>query len=385
MACPCRVQKKLIQSRYLHDRDKEIYLDYNATTKPDRELLAAYQNLSLKTWGHPLSPHGAGSEAYKLSESAYEILKKCFPSKNGRYLYFSSGTDALYKGISLLKGHLSNNQTEEYKFHISTLSHPSAFAALNFNQIPYSTIPVDSRGRMILSQIEKDLKPVILYPAVNHETGGIEDIVKIHAFARERKGIVFMDAVQAFPRLEEPQWLPYCDLFCLSGHKFHTPKGMALLGIESPDVGIPENIMGIHDGIVKYILARGIQKHQEERVEINRRLSIQEKECLYFWKKAGMPFILESPEQRVPGVLNISINADIDMEDLFLYLANHNVCISRFCACTGSVTGESRILTHMSRNSEQASRSLRLSGGGGTNSADWLRVGKIINDYLKSL
>ncbi len=384
MACPCKIQKKLIQSRYLHNSEKEIYLDYNATTRPDRELLAAYQNLSLKNWGHPLSPHGAGSEAFKLSESANEILKKCFPSKDFRFLYFSSGTDSLYQGISLLKAHLSN-QKKRYQFCISALSHPSAYAALDFFGQSYRTIPADSRGRMKLNQIEIDSPPVILYPAVNHETGGIEEIEQIHRFAREREGIVFMDVVQAFPRLTEQHWLPFCDLFCLSGHKFHTPKGMALLGINSPEIVIPENTMEIHDSIVKYILAKGIRKHQEQREEMNRCLVIQEKECLHFWNKAGVPYILESPEQKVPGVLNISIDADIDIEDFFLYLANHGICISRFCACTGTVTGKSKILTYMNRNAERASRSLRLSGGRGTNSGDWLRIGKIINDYLKSL
>ena len=384
MACPCRIQKKLIQSPYQHDSEKEIYLDYNATTRPDRELLAAFQNLSLKNWGHPLSPHGAGSEAYRLSESAGEILNECFPSKEGRYLYCSSGTDSLYQGILLLKAHLSK-QKGRFQFCISALSHPSAFAALEFHELSYCSVPVDSRGIMKLKQMELDSKPVILYPVVNHETGGIEEIEQIHDFARERKGIVFMDAVQAFPRLEERYWLPFCDLFCLSGHKFHTPKGMALLGISSPDMVIPESAMEMHDGIMKYILARGIQKHQKKREEMNRRLSIQENECLHFWNKAGIPYVLESPQKKVPGVLNISLKADIDMEDLFLYLANHNICISRFSACTGSVTGESSILTQMNRSTERSSRSLRLSGGRGTNSADWLRAGKIINDYLKSL
>lgn len=385
MSCPCRIQKKLIRSRYEHNSNKEVYLDYNATTPPDRELLALYQNLSLKTWGNPFSPHGAGSEAYKMGESAKKILRMSLRKDDDTLFFYSSGTEALFRGLQFFKR--MSNRIGNIHVYPSILCHPSVFEALDFLNLPYIKVPVDSDGRMKLAELKITERPLIVYSPVNHETGGIENCANIRSFADEHNGFIFADGVQAFVRLKEDQWLPYCDIYCMSGHKFHVPRGISLLGI-NPEIcdnlKLEDDMKESENSIMQYTLARGIEEYQAIRDSLNQQLIIQEKDALYLWKKNDLLFNVESPSCKVPGILNISLPDLENMEDLFVFLAKKNICISRFCACSGTVEGVSPILSHMGVPPERASRSLRLSAGKYTTRQDWIILGKALKEYIDS-
>lgn len=384
MSCPCNIQKKLIRSRYEHDIQKEVYLDYNATTPPDRSLLALYQNLSLKKWANPFSPHGAGSEAFKLGETARKMIGETLDREEDEYLFFSSGTEAIFQGLQLFK-RLSNRMWN-LNVYVSAICHPSVFDTLNLLNLSYLEVPVDSEGRMILNKLEIVGRPLIIYSSVNHETGGVENCKEIRNFADKHRGFVFADGVQAFVRLKEEQWLPYCDLYCMSGHKFNVPRGISLLGMSAETAGIHRQIDDVKDSensILQYILAKGMESFKALRDELNQQLSIQEKDALYLWEKLGLTYSIESPASKVPGVLNISLPAIKNMETLFVFLAQKNICISRFCACSGTVEGESSILSHMGVPSDRSSTSLRISAGKMTNRQDWIILGKALKEFIE--
>ncbi len=386
MACPCKVQKNLINSRFNYDSRKQIYLDYNATTEPDRELLGEYQNLSLSSWGHPMSPHGTGSEALKVSEKAQTLLDDIFSADF--YSHFpSTGTEAVLKGLFFCQS-LSERRRQAFHYYPSGICHPSVFQALEALKLPYTAVPVDPEGVMDLSALSASPeaeRPVLIYSAVNHETGGLEKPETLYQYAHFRKGLDLCDAVQAFTRMDEAFWLPFCDLFFLSGHKFHVPRGIALLGLKKEAFReIEETLPDSTNPALQMVLVKGIGKYQQRRKEIQSRLAVQEKEAVHYWKKMNLPFRMESPVNKVPGVLNISLEVpEMDMEELFLFLAQNHLCISRFCACTGSVDGKSSILEGMGRPAERSSRSLRISGGAHTATQDWISAGRIICDYLK--
>ena len=383
MACPCKVQKNLIKSRFSYDSRKLVYLDYNATTEPDRELLGEFQNLSLSFWGHPLSPHAAGSEALKITNRGNFLLEKAFPGESIFFLFPPSGTEAVLKGLYFCNI-LSGYKSQPFYYYPSGGCHPSVFHALETLNLPYTTVPVDSEGKMILSVINGANRPVVIYSPVNHETGGMENPEAVYNHVKPLQGMVLCDAVQTFTRLEEAFWLPFCDLFFLSGHKFHVPRGIALLGLKKESFQeIEETLTDSTGPVLQMVLVKGIIKHQKRREEIQSRLAVQEKEALHFWQKMALPFRMESPENKVPGVLNISLDVpEIDMEELFIFLAQQHLCISRFCACLGRVTGVSPILEGMGRPAERSSRSLRISGGAYSTTQDWIAVGRSICLYL---
>ena len=385
MACPCKVQKSLIKSRYQYDNRKQIYLDYNATTMPDRTLMGEYQNLSLSCWGHPMSPHGAGSEALKLAEEARLLVEKSFQDESFYYLFPPSGTQAILAGLACCQG-LSIRLDQTIHYYPSAVCHPSVFKSLQTLGAPYTTVPVGADGNMKLPTFSEDIRPVVIYSPVNHETGGVEDADGIFRKVKANKGIIFADAVQAFTRIEEAAWLPFCDIFTISGHKFHVPRGIALLGMKKDLFQCLEQALPEYGNpVLQLILARGIEKYQKLRKEVQRRLSVQEKEALHYWKKMDLPFQIESPDNKVPGILNISLLVEgIDMEDLFLYLGRNHICISRFCACTGKVAGNSSVLLEMGRSMQESSRSLRISAGLTSASQDWITLGQKLSRYLNN-
>ncbi|MDA3850569.1 MAG: aminotransferase class V-fold PLP-dependent enzyme, partial [Spirochaetaceae bacterium] len=270
----------------------------------------------------------------------------------------------------------------------SSQCHPSVLYAIDDLHLETQVLEVDSQGCVIFPKFWKGpKKPLLIYSIVNHETGGIENPKRLQQWVRQWGGWIMADAIQAFPRSREDLWLPYCDLFVISGHKFHVPKGIALLSgpllKEMEMESLEHQMLGTQDVALQYVFSRGVEKLLEQRESINQSLRVQEEEAIYYWNKMGLKYTLLSPVDKVPGVINIALNDKVDMEDLFLYLASRYISISRFCACKGTVKGASEILLAQGISEEDARQSLRISGGRFNKREDWLNLGRELVNYLR--
>ncbi|WP_028974397.1 aminotransferase class V-fold PLP-dependent enzyme [Spirochaeta cellobiosiphila] len=377
MACPCKIQKDLIKTSHVFDPVRETYLDYNATTAPDRALLALYQNLSLSHWGHPMSPHGAGSSAYEIETLARKRIGEYFDLDDSCFFQVNSGTEGIYWAIHLLHKELNNAV-----FYLSKGCHPCVEQALNEQDIDFTLLDIDSQGQTILPDLELTSIPIVIYSPVNHETGGIDCCSQIYDWATQKGGLVLADAVQALARLNEKEWLMYCHLFVISGHKIHTPKGVALVGgswIKNHQDNLPH--LGTNPVLLR-VLSEGLYLHKSRRLEMNDQLSMQTKEIQSMWQNDNLPLVNLTPDHHVPGVLLLGLSIPCDMEKLFMFMAKHRISLSRFCACQGTIKGESTILKEMGVNNDLANQSLRLSGGYKTKRGDWLNFTSALKRFL---
>ena len=132
-------------------------------------------------------------------------------------------------------------------------------------------------------------------------------------------------------------------------------------------------------GIASFCLA--VKLHLTGFLEEHRRLEVLSREGLAMLRDAAFDFDLESPPDRAAGVLCISLPWVRDMEGLLFFLTQEHICISRFSACSATVTGQSRILLAMGRSSKRAATSLRIALGRFSKREDLFRLARAIEGY----
>jgi cysteine desulfurase len=209
-----------------------VYLDWNATTPPHPDVIAAMSRALGEAWGNPASVHGPGRRARAHVEAAREAVAALIGFDARDVVLTSGGTEA-------------NNLALHHAFAaggalvLSRLEHPSVVRAaeqLAGRGVVVEWAEVDASGRvapeamaeaMDRAAAKAPLKLVALQ-AVNHETGVIQPVAEVAALAHARKALLFVDAVQAAGRLPAEAWAG-ADLVSIAAHKIRGPKGVGAL------------------------------------------------------------------------------------------------------------------------------------------------------------
>jgi cysteine desulfurase len=373
LSCDCIFRKRIIDSKFAYDPKKIIYLDYNATTPVDPRVIGAYENACRNIWGNPSSLHIAGTKAWETIDAARTSISGYFGCTADEIKFCSSGSEAIHAAIwgilfrnvnlSFITTEIEHHAVKNIARHMKTAGREAVI------------LKVDENGKIDRSILENELKKkpaLVALSPVNHETGGVQDVREIHRITDANGSLLFLDGVQASCRLEPGTWTPFCDMFCVSGHKIYAPKGSAFLwskkglrlssfrfgGVQQNGV-FPgtENLPGIMS------LAATVDLMGKEFSLDHSRLSTLTSEGFRILQNEFPDIVRESPPDHVPGILNISLPWIKNIEELIFQLSKNNICISRFSACSHRVSGSSTILVAMKRPVDRASTSLRISFG----------------------
>lgn len=385
MACGCGYRKRLREDREVRRVQKTHYLDNCATTMPDPRTLGAFERACRTDWANPSSPHAAGLAASERLEGYRRTIGRALSCGSEGIAFCSSGSEALHAGIWGLA-----SRYPALRFVTTALEHAAVRSPLRMLRSLGRDVrdcPVDGAGRIVPRALASLLSAgggaagtesaarsaapaaVLVYSPVNHETGNIQDVRSIREAAAAAGALVFLDAVQTAPRLPAPAWAPFCDLFAVSAHKIHAPKGSALLwaapGLRlhasryggSQEGGLfpgTENLPGIAAFAEAASLLPGAL------AEEGKRLAALEKDFYDLCGKRSIPLERESADSHAPGVFCVSFPWIADMEAFMTGLARRGICASRFSACSDRVDGPSAALRAMGRPEARSRTSLRI-------------------------
>ena len=175
-----------------------IYLDHNATTPLDPEVLEAMRPYFLMA-GNAESRHAAGRQARRAWEEAKERVARILTAEPGEVIFTSGGTEAnnlavfSLAGIHQAPGHVVS----------SPIEHPAvaeAIARLEVERFRVSRPPVDFDGLadadLMAAEFNEQTRLATLMLA-NNETGAIQPVQRLAGFARLQGIPVHTDAVQA--------------------------------------------------------------------------------------------------------------------------------------------------------------------------------------------
>jgi len=341
--------------------NKLIYLDNNATTKIDDQVLEEMMPYLKENYSNPSSIYSFGGVTAKAIAHAREQIKDFIGAKSAKEIIFTaSGSEGANMAI---RGVLDANKTKK---HIITTSveHPcvlNVYKTLEKQGYKVDYIGVNSNGDLDLDALENAItKETALVSCMwaNNETGVIFPIDKISKIIKSKNNDtkLFVDAVQVAGKIPMNVQAYDIDLLSISGHKFHAPKGVGALYVKSGTI-ISPLIIGGHQERgkragtenVAYIVAIGkaAEMAQEaldyESTTVKRLRDKLENAILKTVFNARLNSGIAS---RVPNTTNLGFEY-VEGELILLHLSDLGVCASSGSACTSGSLEPSHVLKSM--------------------------------------
>ncbi len=210
-----------------------VYLDNNATTRMEPEVLAAMLPYFTEHFGNPSSQHGFGTPAGEAVRAAREQVRALIGAEHAHEIVFTSGgTESDNAAIlSALECQAGRNEII-----VSAVEHPAVLALVQHlakhRGAVVRTIPVDGKGRLDTPAYRAALGDKTAIASImwaNNETGTIFPVAELAALAHEAGALFHTDAVQAVGRVHVNVKSTVIDMLSLSAHKLHGPKGIGAL------------------------------------------------------------------------------------------------------------------------------------------------------------
>lgn len=340
---------------------KIIYLDNNATTKVDEQVLEAMLPFLGENYANPSSIYHFGGIAQKAVVQAREQIRDFVNAKSDKEIFFTScGSESANTAI---KGVLESNKTKK---HIITtkVEHPcvlNLYKTLEKQGYRVDYISVNSNGDLDLDELQNAVSQdtaLVSCMWANNESGIIFPIEKISQIVKSKNEDtkLFVDAVQAAGKIPMDVQAAGIDLMAISGHKFHAPKGVGALYVKAGTLFTPLIIGGHQERgkragteNVPYIVGIGkaAQLAKEgliyEATEVKRLRDKLESTIL---KTIFNSRLNSGIANRVPNTSNIGFEY-IEGELILLHLSDFGICASSGSACTSGSLEPSHVLRAM--------------------------------------
>ncbi|MBN2173179.1 MAG: selenide, water dikinase SelD [Bacteroidales bacterium] len=372
-----------------------IYLDYNATTPIDREVVETMKPFLEQHFGNPSSIHNYGMVAKKAVMTARQQVAALLNCKPHEIIFTSGGTESnnlAIKGIAEALQHKGN--------HIITTSveHPAVTEVCQYlsgKGFEITFLPVDEFGRVEPEEVKKAVKPTTILITVmhaNNEVGTIQPVREIAEIAREHSILMHTDAAQSIGKIEVDVQKMHVDLLSVAGHKLYAPKGIGALYIRE---GITlqklihgaDHEMNLRAGTENVLEIVGLGKACEVAKRDLEKNIIHLKsmtDLLYETLKKDLPEIKVNghPTERLPNTLSISfpgIEANTLLGDM------NGVAASAGAACHTDKIDISIVLKAMHVSGNYAMGTIRFSTGKYTTISEIKSASEIIIKAVNKL
>ena len=352
---------------------KVIYVDNNATTMVAPEVLDAMLPYFSTYYGNPSSMHSFGGGVAGSIKTARENVARLIGAQPEEIVFTSCGTES--------DGTAIRAAIESYpdKKHIVTsrVEHPAVknlYEILSKKGYRATFVPVDHSGRLDIDYLYNSLSDdtaIVSLMWGNNETGVIFPIEEISREVKSRGILFHTDAVQAVGKFPINISETGVDMLSLSGHKFHSPKGIGALYIRkgtrfSPFMVGGHQEKGRRGGTENTASITGLGKaaelaaaHLEENGydRISRLRDNLEQSLL---ARVPNAMINGDPANRLANTTSIAFEY-VEGEAILLMMNEYGICASSGSACTSGSLEPSHVLRAMGVPFTAAHGSIRFS------------------------
>lgn len=362
-----------------------VYLDYNATTPVEPEVLDAMLPYFSGEFGNASSIHTFGQKARAAVETAREQVAALIGGRAQEIFFTSGGTESDNHAILGIAGPFAKGS--QFRPHVITsfVEHEAvlnACQALEKQGVDVTYLHVDQDGLIDLEDLRGAIRKetaLITIMHANNELGTVQPLEEIGRIAKEADVYFHTDAVQSAGKIPIDVNQFQLDLLSLSGHKIYAPKGIGALYVRGGtrlkqflygghhQRGLrpgTENVAGIV-GLGKAAeIARQTLDHDAKRLSGLR--DQLERGLLH---RVPHSRINAARAPRTPNTANL-VFPGVEGEALLIALDLKGVACSTGAACSSGAVEPSHVLTAIGLPAEDARASLRFSLGRHTTQAD---------------
>src|SRR5881296_877654 len=361
-----------------------VYLDFNATTPVEPQVLDAMLPYFSAEFANAASIHTPGQRARAAVETAREQVAALIGARPQEIVFTSGGTESDNHAIFGVVGQaflpVSSSRTANSFPHIITtaIEHEAvlnACQALEKQGARVTYLPTDREGLIDLGELRRGIRPetvLITIMHANNELGAVQPLEEIGRIAKEADVYFHTDAVQSAGKLPINVNAMQVDLLSISGHKLYAPQGIGALYVRS-GTRLRQFLYGGHH-------QRGFRPGTENVPGIVglgqaadlARMSLEKDACRISNLRDGLqqgllelvPYsrVNGGRAARTPNTTNL-VFPGIEGEALLIALDLKGLACSTGAACSSGAVEPSHVLTAIGLPPEEARASLRFSLG----------------------
>lgn len=341
----------------------KVYLDNAATTQMDAEVIEAICQVMQNNYGNPSSVHGHGRTARAEIEKARRQVANFLKASPSEIFFTSGGTEADNMAILCSVRDLGVKRVITSKIEHHAVLH-AAEVAEHTQDVELAFVRLNEIGQVDMSHLEEllkeDKKTLVSLMHANNEIGNLIDLKKVSALCRENGAYFHSDTVQTMCHYTFDLTDLDIDFLTASAHKFHGPKGIGFLYINSnvkikPMIhggaqernmrGGTENIYGIV-GLAKAmdVAYRELEEHEKHIQGLKTYMIAQLKESV-----PGVHFNGDAEGNSLYTVLNVCFPDTPISEMLLFNLDIMGISASGGSACSSGSNVGSHVLAELTR------------------------------------
>jgi len=358
---------------------REIYLDYNATTALDQEVLDEMLPWMTEKFWNAASAHAGGRQASQAVEKARESIAASIGALPREIVFTSGATEA---DNAALKGAFESAPQGRNRVIVGATEHKAVLDTAEWladRGADVTAAPVSRSGLIDEDALDEMLDETVALVSImsaNNETGVIAPIARLAEAAHEVGALFHADATQTVGKVPVDLESLGVDLASFSAHKLYGPKGVGALyvrrgvdldpllhgggherGLRSGTLNVP-GIVGF--GRATELASIVMSEESTRQSDLTRRL-------VEGLGKLPNVTLIASESERLPNTANLRFGG-VDGEAV---MANApNLLVSSGSACTSMAPEPSHVLCAMGLSAEEAQECLRFSLGRPTTPSD---------------
>lgn len=349
-------------------------------------------------WGNPSSVHQIGRHARALLDDFRDRTAQVLKCKPSEVVFTSGGTEA--NNLAVLG---TARLLREKGRHLitSTIEHHAVLHSFDylerFEGFEVTRLPADAAGRVNVDDLSAAIREdtiLVSVMAANNETGTVQPIADLGAICQER-GIRFhTDAVQWFGKLPFGEISQFnADLVPVCPHKFHGPRGVGALYIQSPLQPHPILFGGAHEnerraGTENLAAIAGLvtalEQFVPEPVFPKTSLENHRKRLLSSVNSINGATFRGSTTEYLPNTVSFTVTG-CDSIALMAVLDMEGICASSGSACSAGSLEPSHVMKAMGVGEAESNALVRLSTGRETTEAEIDHVESILPGVIERL
>ena len=369
-----------------------IYADNAATTKLDQEALEAMIPWLAEEYGNASQPYSFARKPKRALAEARTTIAECIGALPEEIYFTSGGTEGdnwAIKGLLCYGDHRATI-TSMIEHH-AVLKACSSIERLGY---PVAYLPADDRGVITVERLNyviSNKTKLVSIMLANNEIGTIEPIKELAEVAHAHGALFHTDAVQAVGHIPVDVENLRVDMLTASAHKFNGPKGIGFMYIRKgtpirsyADGGAQENGMRAGTENIAAIIGMSIalKKNCQQLKENTKKLRGMEGVFIASLRQAGVDFIENGSDYRIPGNINISLRG-ANGESLLHRLDLKGIVIATGSACDSVNNQVSHVIRAIKVPQDYAEGTIRISFGKDNREEDAKIIANALAEIIK--